>query len=81
MLEGALPFLGHALQLRPMPRRLCGGDGMSVHVERAHHRPRVVGWAVRRGHWFAMCQCGYGRASDTWHEALVFALAHAEVLR
>ena len=56
---------------------------MTLHRNRAHHRP-----IVRRGrgtlHWHAACPlCGWTHHAPThgWHEALVFANAHAESLR
>ena len=56
---------------------------MTVHIDRAHHHPRVF---KRGGYWFAHCdRCGLLHVPGlppsmyTWRLALIAALCDAEV--
>ena len=52
---------------------------MTLHHSRTHHRP-FIRWDPWTRRWLAFCPCGWAHYSHGWHEALVFANAHAETL-
>lgn len=62
---------------------------MTVHIARAHHRPRVrCSGSVKNfpsgPAWFryrADCTCGFTSPTTSWRGALAFALCHSEALR